>query len=219
MLVHEGKAYVTSVCDLDVFRGCWWTIRIFPIFYSITRFCVQVYAIRVFVNLHTRVRSVCVVWLERNIAGLSWPLTGSSFISGLLRNIYGCKSHPAQYNRVWGKVTRSQRPEQQNNGAFSVINFDFRWKSLDDTRLSSVLRTLESSTGNTPWEKNYQSHRTARASRRKSLRKGRRKRKCVPDAARSSWLSVLLSALVLDLCPLPYIFWQQCIFVFNPIGV
>lgn len=216
MLVHEGKAYVTSVCDLDVFRGCWWTIRIFPIFYSITRFCVQVYAIRVFVNLHTRVRSVCVEWLERNIAGLSWPLTGSSFISGLLRNIHGCKSHPAQYNRVWEKVTRSQRPEQQNNGAFSVINLDLRW---NDTKLSSVLRTLESSTGNTPWEKNYQSHRTARASRRKSLRKGRRKRKCVPDAARSSWLSVLLSALVLDSCPLPRIFWQQCIFVFNPIGV
>lgn len=45
-------------------------------------------------------------------------------------------------------------------------------------------------------------------SRRKSVRKGKRKRKCVPDAAENSWMSVLLSALVFDSCPSPHIFQQ-----------
>lgn len=108
MLVHEGKAYVTSVCDLNVFRGCWWTI--FPIFYSITRFCVQVYAIRVFVNLHWYTCAFSVRRMTRT-QHCRTIITSDRLVSGLLRNIHGCISYILRPIQSW-KITRSQPPEQ-----------------------------------------------------------------------------------------------------------
>lgn len=180
--------------------------------------CASIYAIRVFVNLHwytcafsvrrdsnASLRDYHDLWL----AHFLFPDCDTIF---MVLHILSCP-----IPLCIGKSNSQPIAGAVVNGAFSAVN---SWTSIRDGNLSTIVGTRfvvrPSNFGILNWEYSRREKETIKAvehhvplegSRRKSLRKGRRKRKCVPDAADSSWLSALLSALVLD-SSLPHIFFS-----------